>query len=320
MVAEGNRHDKSVQQISQDISRDRSVQAIQSHAVTIPIEQVRPGKSPRRVAEDPEHIRILAESASQLPPIIVRSSDLSIIDGAHRFAAQRMRGASTVQALMFEGDDLETYLEAVRRNVYHGKPLTMDERRAAARRILEWNPQLSDRCIAEICGLSAKVVAGLRGGTTAANPRLNTYRIGKDGRARPLDPQSAREEVARLLRQNINASLRDVARRAGTSVNTARNVRRHLLDAEGQISVTPSSQCSEQPPNMPSVANDQVFATSPEGNAFTKWLLSNTIEPSDWHGFVSSIPQSRLYAVIDEANRRADEWTEFAQALSSRIH
>jgi ParB-like chromosome segregation protein Spo0J len=290
--------------------------------VRVSIEQIKLGDSPREVIEDAGHVRMLAESVSELPPIVVRSADLSVVDGAHRLAAQRIRGVSEIDVVMFDGDDLETYLESVRRNVYHGKPLTMSERQNAVRRILRWDSKRSDRSIAEICGLSPKVVADLRRCATAPNPQLNSHRVGKDGRARPVDPTSVRQEAAGLLRQNPDLSLREVARRIGTSVNTVRNVRQRLTEDEELVKGIPppeGSSGSSPGPHPPQWNQDRALVSSFDGGEFAQWFTASAIHEMDWKKYVETVPLSRVYAIADEARRRAETWSNFAKALSTRV-
>jgi ParB-like chromosome segregation protein Spo0J len=294
-----------------------------ARTVRVPIEQIKVTDTPREVREDPVHVRILAESMSELPPILVRSTDLSIVDGTHRLAALRKRGASTVEVVMFGGNDVEAYVEAVRQNVRHGKPLTIDERRNATKQILRWEPNRSDRSIAEICGVSAKTVATLRGRATATVQQLNTTRrVGRDGRVRPTDLTSARQNAAELLRENPSSSLREIARKVGTSVNTVRDVHQCLLIGRdpaklGSACGPQQARTSEDAPSQ--WEYDQAFMSSSEGREFAEWFDTATIDRVAWQEFVESIPLSRIYEVIDEARRRAAEWDTFAKALSSRV-
>jgi len=281
----------------------------------VAITKIKPGESPRDLPEDPTHIRLLAESMGNLPPILVRSADLSVVDGTHRLAAERLTGAATVRVIFFEGDDLESYIESIKCNVRHGKPLSMNERKRAAKRILDWDPTRSDRGIAEICGLSAKVVARLR--ATAANPRLNSVRVGKDGRKRPINSGALRETVANMLSEQPDLSLREVGRKAGVSVNTVRAVR-SCLD-ERRESGGPSLRTNKGGgAKATSWRIDKAITSTSEGDAFSKWFEASSIDSSDWEGFVEHIPLSRVYEIGDEARHRAEQWACFARALAAR--
>src|ERR1700741_4024647 len=46
--------------------------------VMVPIETLTPADSPRLHGEDPDHIRLLAEATSPLPPILVRRSTMRV--------------------------------------------------------------------------------------------------------------------------------------------------------------------------------------------------------------------------------------------------
>ncbi|MGH3925165.1 MAG: streptomycin biosynthesis regulator, partial [Pseudonocardiaceae bacterium] len=47
--------------------------------------------SPRQDGENGEHVRVLAESEEQLPPIVVHGQSMRVIDGTHRIRAAVMR-------------------------------------------------------------------------------------------------------------------------------------------------------------------------------------------------------------------------------------
>ena len=56
---------------------------------------------------------------------------------------RRLLGQHEVAAVVFEGNSGEAFAEAVRCNVTHGLPLTLDERRTAALRLLRDLPDWS---------------------------------------------------------------------------------------------------------------------------------------------------------------------------------
>jgi hypothetical protein len=61
--------------------------------VTVPILSIRPGESPRLDGEDQSHIVRLAETEGPLPPILVDRRTMRVIDGMHRHATSKSRGA-----------------------------------------------------------------------------------------------------------------------------------------------------------------------------------------------------------------------------------
>jgi ParB-like chromosome segregation protein Spo0J len=197
----------------------------------VPVISLQSGESPRLEGEDQAHIAWLAETEATLPPILVDRRDMRVIDGMHRLLAASLRGQETIEVEFFEGDPADAFLRAVEANVTHGLPLSQADRRAAALRIVASHPHLSDRAIGESTGLAARTVAGIRQRTTDAVPQLNA-RVGRDGRVRPLDALAGRRRAAELLAKHPRASLREVAREAGVSPATARDVRRRLERGE----------------------------------------------------------------------------------------
>jgi ParB-like chromosome segregation protein Spo0J len=193
----------------------------------VPVAAIRNSYTPRKNKANEHHIQVLAQSPLPLPPIVIHRTSMRVIDGVHRLRATELRGDSTIPARLFEGNDAEAFALAVHLNVTHGLPLTLSERKAAARRVLESYPHWSDRSIGLIAGVSNKTVGKLRGCATEEISQLNP-RIGRDGKIRPVSPAHGRRRAAEVLSMNPRASLREIARRAGVSVTTARDVRQRV--------------------------------------------------------------------------------------------
>ncbi|MEO3755852.1 ParB N-terminal domain-containing protein [Streptomyces sp. B6B3] len=190
--------------------------------------------SPRLAGVDHSHVRTLAETEDELPPIIVHRPTMRVIDGMHRLHAARLNHRETIEAVFFDGSEEEAFLLAVEANVSHGLPLTLSERRESARRVLRDFPEWSDRAIAARVGLSGKTVGVLRR-NAGLRPAQAPVRIGRDGRARPLSPVEGRLRAGAILTRELDASLREVATAAGVSVETARDVRERLSRGESPL-------------------------------------------------------------------------------------
>jgi ParB-like chromosome segregation protein Spo0J len=220
---------------------------------TVPVTALRPGWSPRQGGEDLEHVRVLADASDDLPPIIVRRADMRVVDGMHRLRAARLRGEHRIAVRFFDGDDQDAFVLAVRANVTHGLPLSLTDRKAAAERIVTSHPHWSDRMIAATSGLSAATVARVR----RAHPELAPdVRVGHDGKARPVNGMERRRVARALLLAEPALTLREVARRAGISPETARSVRRHLPrepahEPTGRASREPAGRPAHKPSGRP---------------------------------------------------------------------
>ncbi|WP_329228552.1 hypothetical protein OHB07_11960 [Streptomyces sp. NBC_00111] len=198
----------------------------------VPAAQLMPSLAPRERREDPAHVRLLAETDGRSDPILVHRPTMRVIDGAHRLSAALMRGRTEVVVQFFDGSEAEAFVLSVQLNVRHGLPLTLDERKAAARRIVGSHPHWSDRVIAQRTGLSAKTVGKVR--RTGEAPGQGV-RVGGDGRARPISTIEGRRSAAALLAAHPEISLRELSRRAGLSVGTVRDVRERLSRGEDPI-------------------------------------------------------------------------------------
>jgi ParB-like chromosome segregation protein Spo0J len=210
--------------------------------VAVPVLSLRPGESPRLDGEDKAHIARLAGTEAQLPPILVDRRTMRVIDGMHRLMAASLRGRETVDVIFFEGSPADVFLRAVEENVAHGLPLSLADRQAAANRIITSHPQMSDRAIGQSVGLSAQTVAMIRRRLSSTVPQL-TSRVGRDGKVRPLNSGEGRRRAARLLAEQPNASLREIAKEASISAATVRDVRRRLQRGEPPAPVDRLASC-----------------------------------------------------------------------------
>ncbi len=300
---------------------------------------------------DEPHVALLMETVEQWPPIIVWSENYLVIDGTHRVEAARRLGCSRIAAVRFLGTRDEAFVESIRRNVDHGLPLSVGDRRRAASHVLRRHPEWSDRRIASLCGLSGKTLARLRRDELAGSKVEGVIvglerRVGRDGKARPVQAGEVRDRIRQALEQNPAGSLRVIAAMAGASPETVRTVKTRLAVSGDHDSTvyrlpTPSSPCgsrssaldvlaesiSDDSPLMasegrsdgrdPSWTTDAALLACADGGEFARWFDSNKID-GEWHRHVWSIPMGRVYEVVDEARRRAATWTTFASILESR--
>jgi ParB-like chromosome segregation protein Spo0J len=297
----------------------------------LPTDKVVTGPSLRAGGINPDHVRTLAELEGQWPPILVRRADGLVIDGQHRVEAARLLGLSVLRATFYEGPPEGAFLEFVRRNVEHGLPLTLAERRGAAIRILRSDRNWSNRRIGRVCGLSPHTVESLR---SIGGPPEGDRRIGSDGRSRPSDPARLRREIEELLVVQPGRSLRAIADAVGASPETVRRVRRRL-DAGTQAASAelPLAQ-AEMVPRSPTARvvvgvrhaaqmwwkKDTALTSTGSGQRLVQWLSESDIYDDGWKPYVADVPLSRVYDVAAEARRRAQLWVAYAEAVEARAH
>jgi ParB-like chromosome segregation protein Spo0J len=277
--------------------------------VAVPILSLRPGYSPRREGESKAHIARLAESETPLPPILVDRRTMRVIDGMHRLMAASLRGQETIDVKFFDGSEAAAFVLAVQANVTHGLPLSRADRRAAAARIIASHPQMSDRAIGTAAGLAAGTVAAIRRGAAGGAPEL-AARVGKDGRVRPVNGAHGRERAAALLAERPGASLREVARGAGVSPGTVRDVRRRL-------------KRGEEPAPAPAVALEQLLRDpslrhNEQGRRLLRSLQANSAAAQMWPGMTAAVPPHCVAIVMQLARQYGQMWLGFAQELDER--
>ncbi len=315
--------------------------------VHIPLDRLHQGEGVRSGGVDEAHVGVLVETVEQWPPIVVWGEECLVVDGAHRVEAARRLGHASIAAVRFVGRRDEAFVESVRRNVEHGLPLSVTDRRRAALRILSRYAEWSDRRIASLCGLSGKTVARLRrlelpssrDGVVIGLER----RVGRDGKARPVQSHEIRERIRRALEDNPTGSLRAIAATAGASPETVRTVRARMAEGDSFSAESGQPGGPGHEPRPPAIAlstsdvrsfgladlgmdtarpadtwtSDRALVASGDGRDFANWFANNRIG-DDWHRFVWTIPLGRVYEVVDEARRRASAWTAFASMLESR--
>jgi ParB-like chromosome segregation protein Spo0J len=311
----------------------------------IPVAAIRNSYTPRKNKANENHVQVLAQSPLPLPPIVIHRASMRVIDGVHRLRATELRGHSTIAARLFEGNDAEAFALAVHLNVTHGLPLTLSERKDAAQRVLKSYPHWSDRSIGLIAGVSNKTVGKLRGCTTEEISQLNP-RLGRDGKVRPVSPAIGRRRAAEFLSMNPRASLREIARKAGVSVTTARDVRQRVdkgenplpdnlakKAAESFVPTVVATTGSDGPPTgtrvipegrgrdlLQRLRNDPSVRSSERGRALLRLLSTVVVAISACNEFAEAVPThcSGTFAEIARKNARA--WQEIADKFEVNAH
>jgi ParB-like chromosome segregation protein Spo0J len=302
----------------------------------VPIAALRDGDSPRACTENPEHLQMLAAAESSLPPIVVHRATMRVIDGVHRLRAAVLRGRTEIKVQFFDGSEEDAFVYAVESNTRHGLPLTLAERSAAAVRILRSHPHWADRAIASVTGLSAHTVTGLRRGGAVRGEPSPPVRLGRDGRVRPLSTAQGRREAERLLMSSPEVSLREIARRAGISPATVRDVRDRMLRGldpvpermradRRPVRPAPRQLPREKPAGVATPAPDRDLTAvyqnlcqdpalrhSENGRLLLRLLSALALPVTEWRNIADEVPAHRAGAVADLATEYARLWREFA--------
>ncbi|HTJ37183.1 MAG TPA: ParB N-terminal domain-containing protein [Dactylosporangium sp.] len=299
----------------------------------LPVASALPADSPRQAGEDAEHIRMLARIDATLPPIIVHRSSMRVIDGMHRLGAARMRGDELIQVRFFDGTDQEAFVLAVRTNIAHGLPLPYDDRTRAAERVIGSHPGWSDRAIAVVVGLGARTVGNIRRRLQRdRNTDEALVRTGRDGRVRPLNNAEGRLRAFEIIRQRPGASLREIAREAGVSPSTARDVRLRVERGDDPLpSARPRrgeggpAPAEPERPAGPDLAamlqglqNDPALRFSESGRGLLRWIFSRAIRADEWTDVIDNVPPHYTDIVANLARTCADEWRQFAEDVEQR--
>ncbi|HEV2343285.1 MAG TPA: hypothetical protein VGS97_04270 [Actinocrinis sp.] len=309
-------------------------------SAVLPLEALLPADSPRLAGPDPQHVRLLADTAQALPPVLVHRTTMRIIDGMHRLLAARLRGEADIAVEYFDGSADDAFVRGVRANVTHGLPLSRLDREVAAARIIGSHRQWSDRALADAVGLSAPTVAAIRRRLSGSEPAMEV-RLGRDGRSRPLSTAEGRLKASRILDERPDASLRQIAREAGISVGTARDVKKRLNRGEDPVPArVPARRAAAHPPDTGTASlaptaealasrtvqfdvaallhilrRDPSLRFTNVGRALLQWLSVQELDPDGRLDLVRSVPPHCRTSVAALARNCAEVWQELAVAL-----
>ncbi|MGC7102582.1 ParB N-terminal domain-containing protein [Amycolatopsis lurida] len=305
--------------------------AARGSTVSLPLGVLRPADSPRLAGVDTAHARRLAESDSVLPPILVHRSTMRVVDGMHRLHAAELRGQERIEVQFVEGTPEEAFVLAVESNTGRSLALSLAEREAAASRIIVSYPHWSNRLIATKTRLAPGTVGAIRSRSTVQNDQLN--RVGLDGRTRPLSAVAGRVRAGEVISERPEASLRTVARAAGISIGTARDVRERVrkgespipagLSGEGRGDAPPepageSADLAEMMALWANLTNDPSLRQSESGRALLRWLSFHAIVPDRLDRLVEAVPAHSTESVRRVALRCAHAWQLLAGALAEK--
>jgi ParB-like chromosome segregation protein Spo0J len=301
--------------------------------VVLPLHALHLSSSPRLDGLNEDHVRSLAEVYDELPPITVQRGTMTVIDGAHRVMAGKLAGKDSIIASYFDGSSQEAFQFSVKVNISHGLPLTLADRRAAAQQILLAHRELSDRAIGATTGLAAKTVASIR---TGLDVEPTHVRIGRDGRARPLDITEARLIAGDAVAARPELTLREIASVAGISIGTARDVRARVLAGQDPVpaprqrnqdsvatralpkarrEATNESTQLDQQALLQNLMNDPSLRYTESGRALIRWLAPRLVRHNEWRSMLAHISPHSALLVSKIARECARVWHECATQL-----
>ena len=138
-----------------------------------------------------------------------------------------------------------------------------------------------------------------------------------------------RGNIANAIRESPCASLRTIAAELGVSPETVRSVRSEL-----SLCDAPADQRAAESTDVGMTTIDQftamrrrragttpwrdghAFGSTEQGTTFVAWFEATSI--AEGCARVDEVPLSRVYEIADEARRRAQFWTQFADSLERR--
>lgn len=325
----------------------------------VPVDSLSPADSPRLEGLSRDHVQVLAESGTEFEPILVHRPTGRVVDGMHRLQAAILRGQRVIAVRYVEGSPVDLFVQSVKANTSHGLPLTLKDRKAAVARILASHPHWSDRAIAAVAGVSPKTVGAARAKRSsreAPDPSHSgraTVRVGRDGRARPVDIPQRREKVLALLEERSDVTLREVAEKAGVSISTVHRMRQGLRSCRAEqdpepragtaapqradptttpdATATPfqgtrltpvpdpqkrfSSSTRTRVRAMHTLSNDPSVRLTDSGRTLLRWLNGQAQGLAAVERMLDVVPPHCVRAVAEVASHYAKEWERLASTL-----
>ncbi|MFI5776950.1 ParB/RepB/Spo0J family partition protein [Nocardia sp. NPDC051570] len=293
-----------------------------SSVTEVPIGAIVGDLSPRVSGENTAHTRLLAELGEVLPPILVHKPSMHVIDGVHRLKAVISRGEETVRVQYFDGTNEDAFLLSVQLNTGHGLPLSLGDRRAAARRILMFHPEWSDRRIGQIAGLDHKTVGAIRRNSDGELPQL-TSREGRDGRVRRSKPQvpGRNAETDGQPKVNLPAVIPrltsingDATESADTAIDRPRpGGEAGLLHGGCDRRVGFDREFS-----LKRLRADPSLRFNDSGRALIRWLEASPRTAEESIAIADRAPSHCLDLLMSIANQNLENWSRISDRLSQR--
>ncbi|MGC8669489.1 MAG: ParB N-terminal domain-containing protein [Chthonomonadales bacterium] len=175
----------------------------------VPIRQIAVDVSlqPRVGGLDGAHVQELEEAPAGWPPLVVvkQGAGYLLIDGFHRLAAAQNLGMERVAVRIVEAPpDGDLRSLAFQMNAVHGKPLSLADRRAYARYLLQQDAELSDSEVGRRSGLAQQTVKGVRAELEAASQIERVpIRKGADGKTYPANANQPDRRPGELPEPNF---------------------------------------------------------------------------------------------------------------------
>lgn len=144
----------------------------------------------------PDRVEEYAESmltGDKFPPVIVYHDGTTywLADGFHRVLAANRNKYATIAADVRTGTKLDALRCGLESNHTHGLYRTNADKRHCIGLALENFPKLSDRALAEMCGVSNTAVGEVRHEMDALSEIDSSSRIGRDGKSRKAPMRKA---------------------------------------------------------------------------------------------------------------------------------
>lgn len=176
-----------------------------------------------------------------------------IVDGRNREIACERAGVAAHYECLPEGTDIFAYVVSTN---LHRRHLTVEQRHEIIDEIKNRYPDLSNRQIATMAGVSKDTVNRAVFSSTGADDPVEHKTIGADGKYRPASGKISEENKAAIIAdlKKYPWEQRDIAERHGVSVGTVAGIKRRLKSEGGlpkPTMPTIAEQLAKRAANLP---------------------------------------------------------------------
>ena len=199
-----------------------------------------------------------------------------LADGFHRVEAARLAGLEKITAEVKSGGKLEALRYALGANVRHGLRRTNADKRHAVEIALKEFAGLSDRALADLCGVGNALVSELRKQVCDSN--TSSSRKGRDGKSYPSAKSALHKRPTKLapaaghtlVQEPNTASLEPLP--VSTQQKGMTGSSDHTLDMApaGDVNRSRDTEArieSENPPVGPVAGSSELSSSEPEASA-----------------------------------------------------
>jgi hypothetical protein len=204
------------------------------------------------------------------------NNELWLVDGFHRFEAAKQCGFDTIDTEVFVGTRSDALRASLEANHTHGLRRSNADKRVAAELAVREFSDLSDRGIAEMCGVSHELVGSIKRQLSKSDSCSERKTLGRDGKRRRMPQPKSGKRSGTPVRLSSEAEAPKTTTEPDTGLDL---VDHNSAPEDANVGNTSSKALSERPASAAFDMNrtlERIFSTMYE--EFRKCPLQHLVE------------------------------------------